>query len=69
MCARNAGATTRCSSHTRGYIEYYHADAPETDKVELAKREFDRAVKLPETTATDPFSQQVIADASRRSSR
>ncbi|MBI3854754.1 MAG: tetratricopeptide repeat protein [Planctomycetes bacterium] len=47
--------------YTRGYIEYYYAEGEDTVRVDLARREFEQAVKL-ETTATDPFSRRVIAD-------
>jgi tetratricopeptide (TPR) repeat protein len=58
---RNAGGNDPLLFYTRGYIEYYHGEGEDRDRVELAKREFDQAVKL-ETTATDPVSQRVIGD-------
>src|SRR6185369_5487955 len=58
---RNASGNDPLLFYTRGYLEYVYADAQPQDRVELAKREFDAAVKL-ETTAVDPVSQRVIAD-------
>ena len=58
---RNAGGNDPLLFYARGYLEYVQTDAQPQDRVELARREFDAAIKL-ETTATDPVSQRVIAD-------
>jgi Flp pilus assembly protein TadD len=58
---RNAAGNDPLLFYTRGYIEYYHADALPPARVELAKREFEQAVKL-ESASADPFSQRVIGD-------
>ncbi|MBV8880344.1 MAG: hypothetical protein JO332_10290 [Planctomycetaceae bacterium] len=46
-----------------GYLEaYYGQDPNPATRLELARGQFEQAVKL-EASATDPFSQRVIADA------
>jgi len=48
--------------YTMGYLDYYYAQGiAAAGRMELARAQFDEAVKL-EATATDPFSQRVIAD-------
>jgi tetratricopeptide (TPR) repeat protein len=48
--------------YTLGYIEYYYGNATAVgDRLDDARREFEQGVKLKES-ATDPFSQRVVAD-------
>jgi tetratricopeptide (TPR) repeat protein len=61
MMLRQAKESDPLVFYTRGYVEYYYADAEDAARLDLAHREFEQAVKL-ETTAVDPFSQRVIAD-------
>jgi len=61
MMLRQAKENDPLIFYTRGYIEYYYAEGDDAARLELARREFEQAVKL-ETTSVDPFSQRVIAD-------
>src|SRR5262249_35401655 len=48
--------------YTLGYLEYYYGQVPSADeRLQLARAQFEQAVKL-EATSPDPFSQRVIAE-------